>query len=926
MINSPTISKKPPERIDLDFSRLRAEGIEHIQKLAGEVWTDYNTHDPGITLLELMCYAITDLGYRMNMPMEDILAPPNGDEAALQRQFPSPAQALSCEPVTEKDYRKLFMDIPEVMNAWLTRHEDLRYYLDCKTGRLSRTRNNEQDKEIIINGLYDLHLQLTPDINTSEQKERIFREARQWYEAHRNLCEDLMLVKEIAYRDFCICADIQIEASADTDMVHAQIRYVVQRFLTPPVNRYTLDELLAKGKSPDQIFDGRLPRHGFFDDEELDQSVMPDTARTLRSSDFIGIIMKVPGVVAIPKLHLKWTDDPSEQGALWSIEIQAGLMPRLCPRSPLRFYKDVFRYIDDRVKVNKYLNDLYEKDRKRQENIKNAVSDLPIPSGTWRHLGVFQSIQQDLPAIYGIGEAGLRAGGSEAEMKARQSKARQLQAYLLFFDQILANQAALLDALPALMSASPAGGGENRLRRTWPVGFVEEVRAMQALFKSLTDAAEDIEPQEQAAILKEKLSGFSASKRWRSEVHDQIRRGRFLDHLLARYAERLDDYVLMMHQVFGGHRQAWETIDDKDDFLRNYPFVSRNRARACNVAAREPVEMGSPPVETQVWYDASDAGMPPEKINVAGVVRRVAGLVGIDNFRPRNLAHIHYETYQERDNDNIFELRFRVTDIGGKKILLSGSTKYRTEHEAVNAMRKAVNKAMFPDGYDRRTTTDGRYYFNITDEEGRVVARRIEYFATEELREQAIQYLIDFLTERYSEEGFFVMEHHLLRPLAETDDFLPVCVDEGCHTCEGYDPYSFRVSVILPGYAPRFTNLAFRHYFERILRSELPAHVVAKVCWISKAQMAEFEKRYREWLEYMTGVRRNDRLLKNNRTLNRLVRILQNLHSIHPPGTLHDCEEDKEDRPIVLGRSHLGSQREQDLNPDDGTPVFPPNI
>ena len=36
------------------------------QKFSGEKWTDYNYHDPGITLLEQICYAITDLGYKSN--------------------------------------------------------------------------------------------------------------------------------------------------------------------------------------------------------------------------------------------------------------------------------------------------------------------------------------------------------------------------------------------------------------------------------------------------------------------------------------------------------------------------------------------------------------------------------------------------------------------------------------------------------------------------------------------------------------------------------------------------------------------------------------------------------------------------------------------------------------------------------------------
>ncbi|MEM6726783.1 MAG: hypothetical protein AAF598_22285, partial [Bacteroidota bacterium] len=47
-----------------DYAFLRAEGIRLAQQLSGKIWTDYNHHDPGVTLLEQLCYALTDLGYR----------------------------------------------------------------------------------------------------------------------------------------------------------------------------------------------------------------------------------------------------------------------------------------------------------------------------------------------------------------------------------------------------------------------------------------------------------------------------------------------------------------------------------------------------------------------------------------------------------------------------------------------------------------------------------------------------------------------------------------------------------------------------------------------------------------------------------------------------------------------------------------------
>src|SRR3954470_7548876 len=86
----------------LDWVKLRATGIEHLGKLSGKVWTDHNVHDPGITILEVLCYAIMDLGYRTNLPVQDILAR-NPNDTSKDNNFFSPADILVCNPTTITD-------------------------------------------------------------------------------------------------------------------------------------------------------------------------------------------------------------------------------------------------------------------------------------------------------------------------------------------------------------------------------------------------------------------------------------------------------------------------------------------------------------------------------------------------------------------------------------------------------------------------------------------------------------------------------------------------------------------------------------------------------------------------------------------------------------------------------------------------------
>ncbi|MBP6812023.1 MAG: hypothetical protein KA138_10915, partial [Saprospiraceae bacterium] len=109
------IPKGRPDHISLDFDRLRTEGIRHLENLATEVWTDFNAHDPGITLLELLCYAITDLGYRTRMlTIQDIAAGPGGEKPWFDAH-----EILPVSPVTVYDLRKILIDMEGVKNAWL---------------------------------------------------------------------------------------------------------------------------------------------------------------------------------------------------------------------------------------------------------------------------------------------------------------------------------------------------------------------------------------------------------------------------------------------------------------------------------------------------------------------------------------------------------------------------------------------------------------------------------------------------------------------------------------------------------------------------------------------------------------------------------------------------------------------------------------
>src|SRR6266436_3673251 len=118
-----TLPKNPPLEPAQDFYRLRREGIGFIEQMGSKQWTDYNVHDPGITTLEALCYAITDLAYRTGWDIKDILSTETALSDPLQ---PYPHQAfftarniLTINPATSDDFRRLLIDLQKVRNAWV---------------------------------------------------------------------------------------------------------------------------------------------------------------------------------------------------------------------------------------------------------------------------------------------------------------------------------------------------------------------------------------------------------------------------------------------------------------------------------------------------------------------------------------------------------------------------------------------------------------------------------------------------------------------------------------------------------------------------------------------------------------------------------------------------------------------------------------
>jgi len=866
-----TISKQTPSRATLNYKVLIEKGREYIEKIACKIWTDYNVHDPGITTLELLSYAITDLGHRIEMPVQDLLAQKDVKGGGLSSQFYTAKNILPSCAISEYDYRKLFIDIDGVQNAWIFKSYG-KLWIDCQ----SKYGDNEDNygvlsfdepesglvKSLELKGYYDILLQIEKEITEEADKNAIIDEAIKRYHANRNLCEDLNSITTVPEQKVAFCSAIELESDADPAVTWSKIIFAIEQYLHPSVRFSSLEQMMGKkddlGRplTIDAIFQGPILDHGFIEDEELYNS---ELRKEVRASDLIRIITETEGVRKIDDLLIDFCGEENpELGGKWLLCIAEGHLPVLCPeKTIINFNKNELPITFDKLKAQAYLDELRTKHEEETEAY--SYEDLAVPTGQYKEIHEFDSIQNDYPNNYGINQNGLSPNAS-AERKAL---AKQLKGYLMVFDQMLAFYMKHLSEVRRLFSV------EDDLRKSYFPQAVKGVKDIEQLFDNYANLDHDVETI---------IAGLD-------NYHE--RKNQFLDHMIARFAERFSDFVFVMKDLYDENVED-ELINYKKQFIRDYPAISRSRFIATNY----------------LFPAIGNCGL----FNLSGLQNRIMRLIG--------MLPIH-EIYQEKDDDGIDEYRWRIFDSKGK-IILSASTRYFSKMAALEEMWQTVFLAWNHQNFEIKQAEDETYYFNIIKKSGEamlegdiiieddeVVGRRIQFFDDEIEAEDAIEHVVDEMEEK----NMYLFEHLLLLP-KPTDDleyshFLPVCLDKNCEGCDPIDPYSFRLTVVMPGWTKRFKDIDFRRFSEKTIRKECPAHLLPKICWVSKEQMLEVEQANAAWLETK---REGTEVSIHNAATKALLQVLLNLHTIYPEGMLYDCEDPEEDEnPVILNRTNLGN-------------------
>lgn len=736
----------------------------------------------------------------------------------------------------------VFDNVP--INVWFRNTAERRALVlpDLKTAIMDKT----------VAGIFPKYLEKI------KRADAVIAETVQVLHNHRNLAEDYCTIKAIEVEDIAICTDMEVEASADIEAILAEAYYLIDQYMSPDIKFYSLQQLLEANKPVDEIFEGPALSNGFIDNDELADASL----RTmLYTSDVINMIMDIPGVISVKNFVFARYGESGRlvESQSWSMTVTPNHQPRLyIEGSKVMVYKNGLPFLADANELSDTLQVI--KGRNSQPKYSVLENDLPVPRGNYYDLNSYFAVQNSLPLTYGIGVDGLPNTATDL----RKAQANQLKAYLLFFEQLLVNYLAQLANIKELFAV------DNSVTQTYFSRLIDsgEIEGIAALY-----------------------NGIDASSLQGLIEHEAIflsRRNRFLDHLLARFAETFNDYALMLYSYTEDKDIAdSQLIDNKISFLQNFPELSRNRGKSFN-------------------YKNPDLVCNTE--NIAGLVNRIRLLLGYSSNYSGSV-----ELYEETDTDGKFyERRWRLVD-ENKNIYLSSSTKY-VDSELAVAEQKAWDEIervfiYITDQAHYTIKKSKTWVLNLVDDTGEIIATRKQSFKTKADAETARDEIIAFADSIITPEKIHIVEHVLLRPRAIGDSVLSVCLDSNCSYCDERDPYSFRITVVLNGEDGLANKgIEFRRFAEQTIRMETPAHLGLKICWVSKASLKEFGDLYCSWLSELAKPEPDATTLHNR--LDALLKVFTNLNNVYPPATLHDCIDGNDSNRVFLGHTAIISDEE----------------
>ena len=590
-----------------------------------------------------------------------------------------------------------------------------------------------------------------------------------------------------------------------------------------------------KDYDADLVYQGPLLDNGFIDDDQLAAAT---PRQTLFRSDLYQLIAAVEGVVKVARLEMFQCKDPDHSSGNWCLSFPCRCLPELDPDCSIFAVRS--GRVETAVDMEQLLTYLEAHPQSSTKINRHGMLDLPVPTGVVRNdLTEFTSVQMDFPRTYKIGNTGI----SSRETDLRQAQARQLKAYLLFYDQLFANYLSYLSSVKTMFSVE-----QGDVVSYQPLYDVPGIKELLLDYAPGTDWDAFIANEDNPYItaVRQLAQGNDADK--------ALFRNKVLDHLLARFGEKFTDYILQLYRIdrpvsgstWDEHEGLQDDIDDKKYFLQNVPTLGAARATGFNYHFDK--------VQPPAFWNTD---------NTEGVKKRVCAILGIrDNTRHTITCEPAFiidvgpaRTTADSSPGRVrYEFYLKASEQSTSKLLVS-TAKFSTVDAAEKASNDFLNMAVEKDNYGIIQGSSSQAFIigfwpNIAPA-NRTTANALLLEPNESTDDPAprLKQIQDLAAGNCEDDSFHLLEHILLRP--RNDSFTQLlnpmicCVEDPSML----DPYSFWITVVLPGWTSRFKDEGRRQVFMQTLQKELPAQLEVRSCLLSRDAMFRFEQAYYDWLK-----------------------------------------------------------------------------
>lgn len=841
-----TIEKNPTLEQSEDYYLLRRKGIEFIEQMGSHWWTDYNSHDPGITLLEALCYAITDLGYRTGWDIKDLLAEPPGSKVSPEQQaFFTPREILTVNPLTINDFRRILIDLDQVSNAWLICKKcacEVPLFTDCEQGRLTyQPPQNQKDlRKVNPLGIYDVLLEFEFDPELGDLNDRKI--------AHTFIFETSSLER------YAVAAEFRFP-DWDTAAWGLPVDYVDENgTLTRTVKAVKLDvSLVRAGEVPTLTQEEEKRRwkqwsRVFFANIEIefDNASVP----AIRLQD---VPMRLSGnSEARQAFKDDWDFD-----AFTSSELAVGVtdlffkkmatVERATARAK-QLLDDHRNLCEDFCCISRVcVEDVAvcaDVELAPDADIERVLAQVLFEIEQYFAPRIrFYTLQELLEEEMPVDEIFEGPSLSHGFVKNEDLEAAQLKSQLRTSDII--NRLVEIEGVMAvkglLLTRYDQDGrevrgvadrsqdtGKDKLSAAWTLAISDRcqprlyVESSKFIFykNGLPFIARPAEVQDTLSQLRGQNERLKIKNLSPEELDLPVPEGEYRypgDYYPVQYslpltygtgfqgvrepasekrraqARQLKAYLLFFEQLLANYLAQLANVRNLfslDDRLRNTYFFQNLRGEALIRGAEDLLKPTLDEAELQQLVESE-----PERLA----------------RRNRFLDHL-----MGRFAESFSEYALMLYSMGDElkpvtqEMLIDRKIALLKNYPLLSRDRaRSFNYKKMPQGPENQA----------------VLRKRIAL-------------LLGLSAEM--EERILIVEHLLLRPKFFGDALMEVCLDRDCTTCSEEDPYSFRLTLVMPGWADPFDkNIQLRHFADRSIRLEIPAHLLGRICWVSNLDYGE---------------------------------------------------------------------------------------